>query len=290
MLRFWVKMQFQYSIVDDSDSLCKIVHFTIYAAGPISSWILVTISIDRLIAVVFPRRFLFFFQRKFQIIVLVLIILLNMLYFTFLLFNLELTEEETKKTNNNAQNSFSTSLSSNSSNTTTEKPAPTYQCSSKNIKLIYWLDLLDAAILPFFFMITTDVILIVYIFRSRKRIKSHATNTINVNKISSKDRKFSITSISLNLIFFLFNAPTTIFSLISDDGLLIQNFLHFLFYSHYALGFYVQLAVNSIIRREFLRMMRLGKLIKKNEMRAELKLPTTISQIHSVPQSNINKY
>lgn len=173
--------------------------------------------------------------------------------------------------NQTADTDYSSSYTSTSFNRTqfgtknmtrTESTVHVYYCSSRDYKLLYWLDLFAAAIVPFSFMIVIDAVLIVSIFRSRQRIRLLVAD---IRRISSKDRKFSITSISLNFVILIFNAPTTIFSMlhIGEDYAqlptvrLLQNFFHFLFYSHYALGFYVQLAVNSIIRKEFLRMMRL---------------------------------
>lgn len=158
--------------------------------------------------------------------------------------------------------SFNRTQFENRNITRTESTFHVYYCSSRDYKLLYWLDLFAAAIVPFSFMIVIDAVLIVSIFRSRQRIRLLVSD---IRRISSKDRKFSITSISLNFVILIFNAPTTIFSMlhIGEDYAelptvrLLQNFFHFLFYSHYALGFYIQLAVNSIIRKEFLRMMRL---------------------------------
>lgn len=150
-----------------------------------------------------------------------------------------------------------------------EPQTANYVCSSHNAHILYWLDLMGAALVPFSLMIVIDVVLIVFIFKSRKRVKALVADN---QKISSRDRKFSITSISLNFIILIFNAPTTIYSMLQIDQsnsqtLLVQNFFHFLFYSHYALGFYVQIMVNSIIRKEFLLMLRMDDLTKRSEIR-----------------------
>lgn len=83
LVRFFVKIQFDYIVTNQTDALCKVVHYTIYSAGPISEWIMIAISFDRLIAIVFPRRFMFLFRRRAQILILVLIFTINMIYFGY---------------------------------------------------------------------------------------------------------------------------------------------------------------------------------------------------------------
>lgn len=169
-----------------------------------------------------------------------------------------------------------------------------YVCNSSDFRLLYWLDLFAAAIVPFSLMIVIDSILILFIFKSRKRIRSTAYKTNDtMRRISSKDRKFSITSISLNFIILLCNAPTTIFSIIHHENdpitpsiILFEDYLRFFFYAHYALGFFVQLAINSIIRREFLKMFNLAGLVKKpSEVRSGhlSELKTTTSPTPTTP-------
>lgn len=83
-IRFYVRLQFDYNIADQTELFCKLFHYSIYAAGPISEWIMIAISIDRLVAIVFPRRFMFFFQKKWQILILLFIFAFNLLYFRFI--------------------------------------------------------------------------------------------------------------------------------------------------------------------------------------------------------------
>ena len=169
-----------------------------------------------------------------------------------------------------------------------------FVCNSSDFRLLYWLDLFAAAIVPFSLMIVIDSILILFIFKSRKRIRSTAYKTNDtMRRISSKDRKFSITSISLNFIILLCNAPTTIFSIIHHENdpitpsiILFEDYLRFFFYAHYALGFFVQLAINSIIRKEFLKMFNLAGLVKKpSEVRSghQSELRATTSPTPTTP-------
>ena len=162
------------------------------------------------------------------------------------------------------------------------------------LRLDFDLDLFAAAIVPFSLMIVIDSILILFIFKSRKRIRSTAYKTNDtMRRISSKDRKFSITSISLNFIILLCNAPTTIFSIIHHENdpitpsiILFEDYLRFFFYAHYALGFFVQLAINSIIRKEFLKMFNLAGLVKKpSEVRSghQSELRATTSPTPTTP-------
>lgn len=80
-IRFYIRVQFDFNITDKNEIVCKLVHYSIYVAGPISEWIMVAISADRLVAIVFPRRFMFIFRKQFQVIVLIVIFAANSLYF-----------------------------------------------------------------------------------------------------------------------------------------------------------------------------------------------------------------
>lgn len=237
LIKLYLDVQFNYRLYEQSNFLCKFVTYSIYAAGAISAWTLVAMSLDRLVTIVFPRKFLFLFKKNYQVIILVLIFALNGAYYSFLfvdlnILNANLTIYENKST-------------------------ILRYCNLNEHMKMHWLDLANAAVVPFTLMIMINIIILRYIFKSRKKI-----NICPNARLSRRDRKFSITSISLNLIFLLLNAPTNIYSIVHEyqkidvhlHKLLDTTFL-LMFYSNYALNFYLQILVNSILRNEIVKML-----------------------------------
>jgi hypothetical protein len=76
-----------------------------------------------------------------------------------------------------------------------------------------------------------------------------------------KDIKFSITSIFLNVVFIILNLPLCVIYL--DEDNFDKNSVSYvvslyLFYTTYAINFYLFLVVNSSFRNEFLKLIHLA--------------------------------
>jgi hypothetical protein len=77
-----------------------------------------------------------------------------------------------------------------------------------------------------------------------------------------RDKKFALTSLTLNGLYLFANFPNGFIYIVAQSSIIVNDdFMHFLdvftsllYYSYYALQFYVQLAFNSVVRREFVRM------------------------------------
>lgn len=256
-MKVFIRYHFGFFIEDLSVFLCKVVSYSIYCAGPISSWHLIAVSVDRLVAIMYPRRFRLPFKRSFQILACLIIFTANMIYYIALLvdFDLVITSEN------------QTDLLNQTVTVTTQ------QC-RMNYELLYWLDLLNASILPFVFMILATSMTIRFMVKSRSRSMSvvsvgggGGSGSGKVRRNLSRDAKFGLMSISLNVLFLVLNLPNQVFALYldmsgqyyesnSDDMWknLVGFFFLGLFYANHAFGFYVQLVFNGILRRETLRL------------------------------------
>ena len=138
------------------------------------------------------------------------------------------------------------------------------------------MDLVNRVVIPFVLMTIFTIILIDFIFQSRKRI--HQKNySSKQNRNFQKDIKFAITSIALNVVYVLFNLPVSIFLILPNYYLyLTYPALLFLFYSSYAVNFYIILITNSLIRNEFLILIKLrnnknNKNSRTNTVRCQIK-------------------
>lgn len=110
------------------------------------------------------------------------------------------------------------------------------------------MDLLNSTLLPFVIMIALSIALVYCVRLVRSRVKS------------KRDNRFIVSVISLNIIFLVLNLPIATIALTGDDSIqnqLVLYFFQYLVYLYYAIGFYVQLVVNSDFKNEFLKLVNL---------------------------------
>lgn len=84
---FLLYKKYDFSFNRLSDFICKFKNYFFYACGPISPWIMVVISIDRLISIMFPKRFPILFKSQFQICVILAVTIYNYLVYSFMVWN-----------------------------------------------------------------------------------------------------------------------------------------------------------------------------------------------------------
>lgn len=228
---------FNIDLYNISSISCKIIMYLTYCEAAISIWTMAIISLDRMFSIVFPSRFQFRKKSVYQIIIIIGMLFYNLLYWSPILFiyNINYNQNETNKTIDvNDQRK---------------------ECKSST-NLLHYIDLVNTTIVPFFIMILSTLITLREVFRSRKK---SSLNTCT----KTRDIKFAITSISLNVLFLTFNLPTTLynffrFSLVAYNLIqldsIISSIINFVFNLNYATLFYVNLIVNSLFRKEFLNM------------------------------------
>lgn len=115
-------------------------------------------------------------------------------------------------------------------------------------QILLTIDLLNLIVIPDILMIVCSVLLIRSIFSLRNKIR--ATFLSKENKSFRKDIKLSITSLSLNIIYVALNLPFSILNFTSNLDRFLDIFLMYLFYSSYAISFYVVLITNSLFYKE----------------------------------------
>lgn len=229
---------FDLDLHQQSDLLCKTLDLPIYILPPVSAYLLVLLSLDRLLKIKFPNRFLFFYKQKFQIASISMLFVYNVAFYCQLAWGRQL------------QPTIIT-------NSTTNTSIIEFTCQDlSEAKLVYKMDLFNSAIVPFVLMTLISTSIIVIVVRSRLKINS-LSSLSSSSRISTKDKKFAITTIILNLAFLVFNLPVEVL-LVFGGGLepdlynLIYYILNTLYYWNYANDFYIQIGVNSLFRNEFL--------------------------------------
>lgn len=240
--------------VNKYDLNCKIMYFFIATLSPISGWCVVAFSIDQAINVANTQRLAFVGKRKFQ---LALVAALGLFHFgAYMIIPIAIEIKNVTVVISGVHVTFPT-------------------CSLTNIPfastllLIY---LIESNFLPFFMMMCTTVFIIRALHMSARRLsmfntlkprKSMSTTAMATNTSSrskrSKQRKFALNSIALNVLFVTLTSPVVIQIIAPSTGSFLQDsFLYRLFslffYINYSIHFFTHLVVNSIFRREFLRM------------------------------------
>lgn len=110
------------------------------------------------------------------------------------------------------------------------------------------IDLINASIIPFIGMFVLSIALIICVCRSR----------MNFSTMTSRDNRFAVSAISINIMFFVLTFPLVLYDLITYNSYLLDDFAYVLYYAHYGFNcFYMQLIVNRDFRDEFLRLVKL---------------------------------
>jgi hypothetical protein len=239
-------IEFNWNLVLVSDFACKTIRYSTFALSSMTSWLLVVISFDRFMNIRFPRRFAFFYHVYFQAALVSSIVLYSLVYYSPMTWNSRLV--------------IVTSLMDNA----TGQVSTSAFCPNQANATIFWMDLFNSTLVPFVVMNTFSVGLVYYIRKSRARIN------VSSNHGKSKDRKFAITALSLNTLFFILNLPICVYNVAStyvnidpDLDSFLLNLARVLFYTFPAIDFYVQVVVNSVVREQFFRLFNF-KIIKVN--------------------------
>ena len=213
-----------------SNLTCKLRYFYSFPNYAITAWFLVAISFDRYLSIAFPSKYQFRKSKLFQILTSLVIICYNYCFYIPCWFYY------IKETRKNESNETKINL----------------KCISPGI----WanmMDLFQSILMPFLIMIFFTSLTIKTIYRSRQIV-------INSTGLRSKDIKFAVSSITINVLFLIFNLPNFIITLIYDYSdffvnlnnlfIVLQSFCLFVFYINLSSTFFINLAVNSLFRKE----------------------------------------
>lgn len=242
-LKIFYRYRIGYALVDTSNSLCKIVSFTIYVSNTISVYCLVVAGWHEFLTIVYPTRFKLIRRSRFPLIVVLIICIYNMAFYFVILIDFELIKGHA---NNSSGNNRTQSL----------------ECDSATSQHIYLADLINSSVMPFLVMLTSTIATLVGVVRSRRRLKKYSQSQ---QRKQHRDIKFGITLVVLNLFFLMTNAPNPLYATLYAYRVILTDlatdsvvwfFLAFINYLFYSIAFYVQLGVNSLVRRDFLDLVK----------------------------------
>ena len=239
----FLRKRFDINIKTLSLETCRLFYLIPYAVPATSAWLIVIISIDRLVSIKMPQRFLFRKKTSFQILACLGTFVYNILLYT--------------------QLNFSYLVFSYSYNNMTSLNETTIVCQEISDDVLSWLDLFNSTVVPFLFMLVFTLVTLKHIFDSRKKAMAHQSNnttvSANTTNISSKDRFFATTSIFLNIFFFITNIPLPVYGLVItyvtnidlSADYIFSSFTHFIYYLNFASTFFISYFTNSIFHKAF---------------------------------------
>jgi hypothetical protein len=236
--------EFDFNLSLISNDFCKLSKIIQYMPAT-SCWIMVVISLNRLIIINFPTRFIFHKKRWFQIVVCFGLLIKDFLIYSQLYFQQVVYE-------------YVYADSGEMNEATNEAVHSLIGCLITDIKgpqILSWIDLLNANVLPFFLVLVCTCLILKHLIQSRRNVSSCG----NQQERIKRDRKFAFNAIGINIIFVLFTLPQAIFSLYANYFIdsSLQNYfvtIHFflvLYLANFGSSFYINVWVNSIFRDEF---------------------------------------
>lgn len=122
-------------------------------------------------------------------------------------------------------------------------------------RVFTYLDLALGTVIPFFLMLTCSVYLIQSIFHSRKRL--NLSNCQHERRRLSKDIRFSVITVLLNVLFIVFHLPLRVYFItcVDNEGHRMAHDVSWTLYGiGFATNFFVYLVANMAFRDEFLIM------------------------------------
>ena len=87
----YIKDNSDFNIINVNDFLCKFWSYFLYATGPMSGWLMVIVSLDRFLCIMFPRRFPFIHKKSVQ-----MVIIFSLVFFNFTLYSSMIWRSELK--------------------------------------------------------------------------------------------------------------------------------------------------------------------------------------------------
>lgn len=229
---------FGLALSETSTFWCKTSIFLQYSLYTACSWYQVVASLDRLFLILYPVRFRFLKTIRVQLIITACVAIYSFAFNSFVPFKMN------RYTFSFAQVNQTVSI-----------------CYMHDHYKIYAYFIINFSFIPFILMTASSIWLFSGVMRSRRRTKSlPGQNKSSVSgAIQSRDVKFGVTIIALNILFVLTNSPDSIYRMLRyyiDTtnpvfDIILFDLIKLLFISHFALNFCIQLSVNSLFRESF---------------------------------------
>jgi hypothetical protein len=221
-----------------SSFACKFYIYTNFLICPISSWLLVVISAERCIGIVFGKRIQIFENRKFEFLLIALVIIYNFLInIPFYLY------QDIQQSITNGTDSNETQID--------------YDCefsSIEQIQAFYLMDMINSTLVPYAIMLVSSIILIVFVIKSRMKV--HNSTNSKEKKSLVKEIRFGMTILLLNFFFVILNLPICVANYVDTLSDFMYDLIAYIFMMSFCINFYILAVFNNIIREELVKMFK----------------------------------
>lgn len=226
------------------NSYCKVFYYFSIGFSSIPGWILVIFSFDKMLSMRRTNgKFEFLKRRKFQFSVIVLIVFTNLLIYSEIPILLNII------------------------NVTDANGTISEICDVKYIpfaNLVSAMYLIEASIIPFGLMTFISVVIVRSIRKSRKSLeKTTRRDSLIMKERKSRDAKFAVTSLTLNVLFVGLQLPLVLYYLFEFYGIAVPRNVYFLtiqiFFVNSSISFFVHFTTNSLFRKQFMIVLGLQK-------------------------------
>jgi len=239
----YLNYQYGINLSNASYLFCKFTYYVLYIFSPVSGWILVILSFDRLLSTKYPSKLLIRNKKQIKLIICGFVIFCNIVY------NLPIA----------ILSKYETVYQNDSSNNNSDIIFITNECiSGDQYGISDWLDLLNSSIIPFIFMSIFTAKALKTLFESRRKTHNVSCSTTQRNEsFKRRDLRYAFTLLTFNFSFLILNLPVVSFFVILRYVDINQNLSEFLlifttllFYSYYGSFFYLNLLINAVFRNE----------------------------------------
>ena len=240
----WVSYVLEANLDIVSPFFCSISRFILYLFGGQSTFIIMLITADRMLNIVYSNRFAFLKKRWFQWLMVFIGIVYNVSVNSLSVIYIHIVEIEI--------------------NQTTTAPIKVCYLAPEVTYKQAWIIL---AFFIFFNIIINNILnvkIVWFMVSSRRNVARNSTN--NLSRSSVKDRKFAITSIGFNLSFMVLKLPFIIALIVMfnlkisfDVFIAIQTVVYTIALLDHGFSFLINFFLNSIFHDEFLVLIGIKK-------------------------------
>jgi hypothetical protein len=248
------------NLSDQSDTNCKLIYYMDILLSGCQAWIMVSFGVDKLLNMRTSSTPIIT-KKWFQWSLVVGIILFNILLYIYVPILLKRAE-----------------VSPNF-----------YLCDFATMgfsQIFMIVFLLESCLIPFIVMIIISILTIRLLYKSRKSIERIG---VVAAERKTRDKKYAISSVTLNIMFIVLKLPMMMFyTLFSFDNYFDVYYYRisiYLFFLNSSLSIFVHLVTNSLFRREFMVFFRLSK--RNQETSRSMNSNTTSRTIIPVSKNQV---
>jgi len=199
LLRQWFRYTFNNDVRELSSTLCKVHWWLMYCAADSSVWILVAITLERLVSTLCPYRSKQLCSRRVSTITVAVIVPTAMIVNSHLMYGFDRFEIK-------------------SGNTTILVPcAPATESYDIFFEKVWnWLDLCKFSLIPFIILSVGNACILYKLIQSRRKVKSQvlpATSEGSSTQRKNTTSNMSVLLVALNFMFILSTLPVAIYFL-----------------------------------------------------------------------------